>query len=128
MPKEIDMPHCRFSSRFNGFALVVLALAPGPLLAQQDSHSAAGGASGPAMQMHDMMKGAKESMGMKPSGDIDKDFVTMMRHHHQTGVQMAEHEIRNGKDQKAKDLARKILEGQKQEIKEFDRWLQSRGK
>lgn len=122
------MTHCRFASPLSGLALVV-AFAAGPVLAQHEPQSAAGGASGPAMQMHkDMMKGAKESMGMKPSGDIDKDFVTMMRHHHQTGVQMAEHEIRNGKDEKAKELARKILEGQKQEIKEFDSWLQSRGK
>ena len=69
------MTHCRFSSPLSGLALVV-ALAAGPVLAQHEPQSAAGGASGPSMQMHkDMMKGAKESMGMKPSGDIDKDFL-----------------------------------------------------
>ena len=50
-----------------------------------------------------MMKGAKESMGRNPSGDIDRDFVT--RYHRQVGVQMAKHEIKNGKDEKLATLS-----------------------
>jgi uncharacterized protein (DUF305 family) len=76
--------------------------------------------------MHQMMmKGAKDSMSMKPSGDVDHDFVAMMRQHHQMGLQMAEQEIKHGKDPKAKEFARKVVESQSQEIKEFDEWLKN---
>ena len=44
----------------------------------------------------------------------------MMSQHHQTGIQMAEQVVRNGKDPKVKALARKIIEGQKEEKKELD--------
>jgi uncharacterized protein (DUF305 family) len=88
------------------------------LSAAQDGKKAQ---STPSRQMHQsMVKGAKESMAMKPSGDIDRDFVTMMSHHHQTGIRMAEHELLNGKDPQVKELAQKILEGQTQEKKELD--------
>lgn len=84
--------------------------------------------SSPSMEMHQsMMKGAKDSMAMKPSGNMDHDFVMMMRHHHQMGVQMAEREIRDGKDEKAKEFARNIVKSQNQEIKEFDEWLKHHG-
>lgn len=79
--------------------------------------------------MHQMViNGSREIQGFKPSGDMDRDFVAMMRHHHQTGVRMAEHEMQHGKDAKAREMARKIAESQKQEIKEFDAWLQARGR
>ena len=81
-----------------------------------------------SMQMHQMMmKGAKESMAMKPSGDVDHDFLRMMRHHHQTGIRMAEHEVKTGKDPKTQALARKIIEAQTNEIKEIDSLLKSHG-
>jgi uncharacterized protein (DUF305 family) len=109
--------------------LTALALAmPLAISAQTKGEGKAKEPSGASTQMHrDMMKGSKGSMSMKPTGDIDHDFVTMMRHHHQMGVQMAEHEIKNGKDAKAREMAQKIADSQKQEIKEFDEWLQSKG-
>lgn len=72
--------------------------------------------------MHrDMVKGAEESMSMKPSDDVDQDFVRMMRHHHQTGIRMAQQEVENGKDPEVRALAEKILKGQQEEAKELYR-------
>jgi uncharacterized protein (DUF305 family) len=98
--------------------------APAVAFAQQtDSKAAAGASSG--MHQH-MMKGSQESMRMKPSGDIDRDFATMMRHHHQTGIRMAQEEVKNGKDPKMKELAQKIVDGQQQETQQLDQWLAER--
>ena len=103
-------------------------LLPAVAQPQDESKTASKPTSSPAMQMHrDMMSGSKESMAMKPTGDIDRDFVMMMRHHHQTGVQMSEHQIKNGKDPKVREVAQKIADSQRQEIKEFDQWLKSKG-
>jgi uncharacterized protein (DUF305 family) len=114
------------------FALVVSA--PQAFAQQQpdqhdhDADKKSQDQSGASMRMHrDMMKGSKQSMDMKPSGDVDRDFVRMMRHHHQMGVRMAEHEMQNGKDDEVKAMARKIAESQKQEMEQFDAWLKSRG-
>ena len=85
-----------------------------------------GGASGSSMEMHkNMMKGMKEMQGMKPSGNIDHDFAMMMRHHHQQGVEMAQHQLKHGKDAKMREMAQKIVDSQKREIAEFDEWMKS---
>lgn len=107
-------------------AALALSLSAAPVLAQSSAESKSG--SSASMQMHrDMMKGAKESMAMKPSGDMDQDFIRMMRHHHQTGIRMAEHEAQNGKDPEVRALAKKILEGQREEAKELERLAKSKG-
>lgn len=107
------------------FTALALALPAVPAIAQSIGDSKAG--SSGSMQMHrDMMKGAKESMSMKPSGDMDQDFVKMMRHHHENGMRMAKHEAQNGKDPEVRELAKKILESQRQEAKQLDRLAKSK--
>ena len=87
-----------------------------------------GGAS-PSMEMHmSMMKGMKDMQGMKPTGDMDYDFAQMMRHHHAHGIQMAEQELKHGKDQKMRELAQRIVDTQKREVAEFDVWLKTNQK
>ena len=104
-------------------AAFTLALPLSVSAQSKDSSSASSGASG---EMHnDMMKGAKESMSMKPTGDVDQDFVKMMRHHHQTGIRMAQQEVKNGKDPEVRALAQKILKGQQEEAKELERLAES---
>ena len=101
-------------------AVLAIATAPALALAQ--------GGHGPSSEMHRMMMGsAKESQSMKMSGDVDGDFLTMMRHHHQSGIKMAEIEARDGKDPKARELARKIIDGQKKEVAEIDKLLEAQG-
>ena len=75
-----------------------------------------------------MSKGMKEMQSMKMTGDIDRDFATMMKHHHQSGIEMAQVQARNGKDPEMRQQAQKIIESQKKEMAELDRWLQSKGK
>lgn len=65
-----------------------------------------------------MMKG----MEVKPSGDADRDFVAMMLPHHQGAVDMAEVEIRYGKDPELRKLAAAIIKAQAVEIAEMQAW------
>lgn len=71
-----------------------------------------------------MMKGMKDMQGMKPSGNMDRDFAMMMRHHHLQGIQMSQRQLKHGKDPKMREMAQKIMDSQK-EIAEFDEWTKS---
>jgi Domain of unknown function (DUF305) len=57
-----------------------------------------------------------EAMDIKPSGDVDKDFVAMMVPHHQGAIDMAEAELRYGHNQTLQRLAQEIIVTQQQEI------------
>jgi len=75
-------------------------------------------------EMHEsMMHGAKESMSMRPTGDIDRDFAMMMKKHHEDALKMARIQLDQGKDPKMKEMARMIIESQRKEIAQFDEWL-----
>jgi uncharacterized protein (DUF305 family) len=82
----------------------------------------------PAKDMHSMMaKGMKEMQSMRMTGNMDRDFAMMMRHHHQQGVEMAQMEMQHGKDANMREMAQKIIDSQKKEIAEFDQWLSQHG-
>jgi hypothetical protein len=55
-------------------------------------------------------------MTIKPSGDIDKDFVDMMVPHHQGGIDMAQAELRYGHNEQLRRIAQEIIVDQLQEI------------
>jgi uncharacterized protein (DUF305 family) len=55
-------------------------------------------------------------MTIKPTGDIDRDFVDMMVPHHQGAIDMAKAELKYGHDARLRRLAKKIVENQQQEI------------
>ena len=55
-------------------------------------------------------------MAVKPTGDIDRDFVAMMVPHHQGAVDMALAELRYGHNQQLRGLAQTIVANQQQEI------------
>jgi hypothetical protein len=55
-------------------------------------------------------------MTVKPSGDIDRDFVEMMVPHHQGAVDMAKAELRYGHNEQLRRLAQEIIVTQQQEI------------
>jgi len=56
------------------------------------------------------------------TGDADKDFVDHMIPHHQGAIDMAEVELRYGKDPQLKKLARDIVKAQREEIATMKRW------
>jgi hypothetical protein len=55
-------------------------------------------------------------MTIKPTGDVDRDFVAMMVPHHQGAVDMAEAELKYGHNEQLRRLAREIVATQQQEI------------
>lgn len=77
-----------------------------------------------SMDMRGYMMNMRNHMdAMKSSGDIDYDFAAMMRIHHQGAVDMAEMELKKGKDPKMQQMAKDIIAAQNKEIAEFDQWL-----
>jgi hypothetical protein len=62
--------------------------------------------------MNKMMK----DMAVKPTGDIDRDFVEMMVPHHQGAVDMAQAELKYGHNEQLRRLAQEIIVTQQQEI------------
>ena len=77
--------------------------------------------------MQGSMTGMMKNMeSMKMSGDTDRDFAAMMKVHHQGAIDMAQMELKNGKDAKMRAMAKRIIEAQQKEIREFDQWLAKR--
>ncbi len=62
--------------------------------------------------MDKMMAG----MMAPPTGDVDRDFVTMMRPHHQGAIDMAVAELKFGKNEQLRRIAQEIIVDQQQEI------------
>ena len=57
-----------------------------------------------------------DDMAIKPTGDIDRDFVAMMAPHHQGPIDMAISELRYGKNEQLRRIAQEIIVDQTQEI------------
>jgi hypothetical protein len=55
-------------------------------------------------------------MAVKPSGDVDRDFVAMMEPHHQGAIDMAQAELRYGANEQLRRIAQEIIVEQQQEI------------
>ena len=101
------------------------------------SESATGGKTGTStmqggamtgMDMKGMMKDNNEKMSsMKMTGNTDADFAMMMRIHHQGAIDMAQAEMRDGKDPQMKKMAKDIIAAQKKEIAQFDKFLAKNG-
>jgi uncharacterized protein (DUF305 family) len=62
--------------------------------------------------MERMMAG----MDIKPSGDVDQDFAAMMIPHHQGAIDMAQAELRYGRNELLRRIAQEIVVEQQQEI------------
>jgi DUF305 family protein family protein len=55
-------------------------------------------------------------MVIKPTGDVDRDFVAMMVPHHQGAIEMAQAVLRYGHNEQLRRLAQEIVVTQQQEI------------
>lgn len=74
--------------------------------------------------MRGSMTGMMKNMeAVKMTGDADRDFASMMKMHHQGAIDMAQMELKSGKDAKMRSMAKKIIIAQQKEIKEIDQWL-----
>ena len=86
------------------------------------------GMDGKGMDMKSMMKNNNDKMAsMKMTGNADVDFAMMMRIHHQGAIDMAEAELRDGKDAQMRKLATNIIAAQKKEIAQLDKFLAKNG-
>ena len=63
-----------------------------------------------------VMNGMMAATPVKPTGDVDKDFVAMMTPHHQAAIDMAQAVLRYGQNEQIRRLAHKIIVTQQQEI------------
>jgi Domain of unknown function (DUF305) len=62
------------------------------------------------------MKKMMSGMAVRPTGDVDRDFVAMMSPHHQGAIEMAQAVLRNGRNEQIRRLAQEIIVTQQQEI------------
>ena len=92
-------------------ALLILALVAGAPASAADPDEAAFLAENEAA-MTKMMA----AMEIKPTGDVDKDFVAMMTPHHQAAIDMAQALLRYGHNEGLRRLAQEIIVTQQQEI------------
>jgi uncharacterized protein (DUF305 family) len=79
---------------------------------------------GTLMKTMSEMEGRMKTTQM--TGDMDKDFATMMISHHETAVSMAKLERTNGMSDKLKQMAQHTITGQSKEIVDFKSWLASK--
>src|SRR5215475_14795424 len=56
------------------------------------------------------------AMDIRPSGDADADFVAMMVPHHQGAIDMAQAELRYGRNEQLRRIAQEIIVTQQEEI------------
>jgi uncharacterized protein (DUF305 family) len=81
------------------------------------------------MDMKSMMKENNDKMAsVKMSGHPDVDFAQMMRIHHQGAIDMAQSQLRDGKDPQLLSMAQDIISAQKKEIAVLDAFLVRNGK
>lgn len=100
------------------------ASAPSGSTGQGSSAMHLGGSA--SMDMHaGMMRGMDAMQQMKPTGDADRDFATMMKMHHQQAVEMSQTYLKQAKSPELKKMAQKIVRDQQKEIGQFDKWLQA---
>lgn len=57
-----------------------------------------------------------QAMAVRPSGDVDRDFVVMMTAHHQGAIDMAMALLRHGANEQLRRLAQEIIITQQDEI------------
>jgi uncharacterized protein (DUF305 family) len=91
---------------------------------QRDMVSSSQSSETAVQQMHNAMTAMMNDMQtMETSGDPDQDFAMLMRRHHQAAIDMARVEIVNGKDEKLKAMAQKMIDDQQKEVTEFFNFL-----
>ena len=71
-----------------------------------------------AMELHQIMAQGM-AMPMPMSGDVDKDFATMMTMHHQQAIKMIDVLLEHGDNASLKAMAQRMKSAQQKEITEM---------
>jgi uncharacterized protein (DUF305 family) len=85
-------------------------------MAGMDHSAMAGGNTGMMGAMNTMMK---DMEAVKPAGNTDLDFASMMLAHHRGAVEMSALELKEGKDATLRAMAEKISADQQREMQEL---------
>ncbi|WP_131116401.1 CopM family metallochaperone [Lichenihabitans psoromatis] len=102
---------------------LALAAAPSVAMAQQAMKMDMGADATPSDKAFmSSMQTMTKNMDVKPTGNTDKDFVSMMMPHHQGAIDMAKVELQYGKDPMLRKLATNIVKAQEMEIGEMKSW------
>jgi hypothetical protein len=86
-------------------AILVAAAAPAPTATSEFAHD-----------MNAAMDRMMDAMRVRGTGDVDRDFATMMIPHHEGAIDMAVVELRYGTNPQLKRIAQEIIVDQQQEI------------
>jgi len=89
----------------SGAAILIIAAAPAPTPTSEF-----------VQDMNSAMKRMMGAMHARLSGDVDRDFATVMIPHHQGAIDMAVAELRYGTNPRLKRIAQEIIVDQQQEI------------
>jgi len=89
----------------SGAAILITGAAPPPTPTSEFAHD-----------MNSAMMRMVGAMDAPPSGDVDRDFATVMIPHHQGAIDMAVAELRYGTNPRLKRIAQEIIVDQQQEI------------
>ncbi|WP_292945697.1 DUF305 domain-containing protein [Mucilaginibacter sp. 44-25] len=73
--------------------------------------------------MEAMNKMMKEMQRQQMKGNVDLDFTSMLRVHHQGAIDMAKIEVQQGKDPEMKKMAQKIVDLQTKEVAQLDQLI-----
>ncbi len=80
------------------------------------------------MGMKGMMGNMSDKMAAMPmSGNADVDFAAMMRIHHLGAIDMAEAQLKDGKNAEMRSMAKNIIAAQKKEIAQLEKFLAAQG-
>jgi uncharacterized protein (DUF305 family) len=103
-----------------GTAGLAFALGAALVASAHEKHPATTGkvtAEAPFLAENDAaMTRMMNGMAVKPTGDVDRDFVAMMVPHHQGAIDMAVAVLRYGHNEQLRRLAQEIIVTQQQEI------------
>jgi Domain of unknown function (DUF305) len=105
------MNRMRADTKWLAATVITVTAAAASLLAQGDSESARFLA-----ESHAAMTKMMTVMDAKPTGDVDADFAAMMIAHHVGAIEMAQAQLRAGRNEQLRRLAEEIIVTQQQEI------------
>lgn len=71
----------------------------------------------------EMSKMSDKMKGMQMTGNMDKDFATMMSSHHEDGISMNKVELKNGMSDRLKQMAQKSISDQQKDIAELKKLM-----
>jgi uncharacterized protein (DUF305 family) len=99
--------------------LAAMAFMAAPAVAQDDSAK-----SEFAQKMQDAHADMDAAMkAVKFTGNHDRDFAAKMIEHHKGAIRMAELQLEYGKNDKLKEMARKQISNQKEEIEKLEKHI-----